>query len=341
MTRRALCALLLAALVSCAPAPHLARSPEVYVNPVLDRDFPDPAVLRGADGWIYAYATRTPEGSRMLNLQVARTRDLVRWQHLGDALPEKPSWASGRIFWAPHVLYDAQRRKYFMYYSAQPASGRGHCLAVATAERPQGPFTDAGTPLLCGSGFENIDPMAFDDPRSGRPLLYWGSGFQPLRVQELAPDRMGFLPGSAPREVIFPDKAKRYRALVEGAWVVFRDGRYYLFYSGDYCCGPKARYAIMVARADSPFGPFEDYASGAPIIEASEAWLAPGHNSVFRDDAGDDWLLYHAYRPGRPEARVMLVDRIVYRDGWPRVAGDRPSSSAQPGPRWRLEPPVN
>ena len=31
----------------------------LYANPVLDRDFPDPAVLRASDGSWYAYATQT------------------------------------------------------------------------------------------------------------------------------------------------------------------------------------------------------------------------------------------------------------------------------------------
>ena len=46
-------------------------------------------------------------------------------------------------------------------------------------------------------GFVNIDPMSFDDPATGKRLLYWGSGFGPIKVRELAPDRISFAPGSA------------------------------------------------------------------------------------------------------------------------------------------------
>jgi hypothetical protein len=111
----------------------------------------------------------------------------------------------------------------------QQPIGPSH-LAVATAHAASGPFVDAGKPLLCGEGIENIDPMAFDDPQTGKRLLYWGSGAKPIKVQELAPDRLGFLPGSIPTEIIFPDGRKEYRSLIEGAWVTFRNGTYYLFF---------------------------------------------------------------------------------------------------------------
>ena len=109
--------------------------------------------------------------------------------------PEMKTWN----FWAPHVV--AHGGRYYLYYSAKPDAAltdgsRGLCLAVATATRPQGPFTDSGRPLQCGEGFVNIDPMAFDDPATGRRLLYWGSGFGPIKVRELAPDRLSFAPGS-------------------------------------------------------------------------------------------------------------------------------------------------
>jgi arabinan endo-1,5-alpha-L-arabinosidase len=303
--------------------PDLAS--RTYANPVLERDFPDPAALRGPDGWFYAYATQSHSASAVWNVQVARSRDLVGWEHLGDALPEKPRWAgSKQVFWAPHVLYDAGIRKYFMYYSAEPDSAKGKCLAVATADAPAGPFADSGAPLLCGEGIEHIDPMAFDDPQTGARLLYWGSGFKPIRVQELAPDRLRFLPGSAPRDLLFPDAQLPYRSLIEGAWLHYRAGTYYLFHSGDRCCLPEPRYAVFVARAASALGPFELLPQ--PILVKNDDWLAPGHNSVATDDAGDDWMLYHAIRAA--PVRLMLLDRIEYRDGWPRVAGDRPSSLA-------------
>jgi len=309
-------------LASCASVPPT----ETYLNPVLARDFPDPAVMRGADGWYYAYGTQSESGGRMLNIQVARSRDLVQWEHLGDALPRKPHWGSAKqVIWAPHVIHDRDLRRYFMYYSAEPDADNGKCLAVATANLPAGPFTDSGEPLLCGERFEHIDPMAFDDPRTGRRLLYWGSASKPIRVRELSPDRMRFADGSSATDLIFADSGRAYSRLVEGAWLIYRAGTYYLFYSGDRCCGANANYALMVARSTDALGPFE--LLGTPIIERSAEWNAPGHNCVVTDDQGTDWILYHAMR--EPPRRLMLLERIEYRDGWPRVTGDQPSHTPQ------------
>jgi len=331
--RAAISALLVLAamLASCAVVPQDgdAAFGKTYVNPVLDRDFPDPAVLRAPDGWFYAYATQGTTGGRFLNIQVARSRDLVQWEHLGDALPAKPRWApSKQKFWAPHVIRDPESGRYFMYYSTEPDDSTGKCLAVATANAPAGPFVDSGEPLHCGKGIEEIDPMAFDDPRTGKRLLYWGSGWKPIKVQELAPDRLRFAPGSTPRDLLAPDSMREYNSLIEGAWAVYRDGTYFLFYSGDKCCGEEPKYAVMVARASDAFGPFEAYPR--PILARNSQWQAPGHNSVVTDEAGTDWIVYHAVRAG--QKRVMLLDRIEYRDGWPRIAGDQPSTEAQRAP---------
>jgi arabinan endo-1,5-alpha-L-arabinosidase len=324
----------LLALGSCAAPQQLATSG--YSNPVIDADFPDPAVLKAPDGYYYAYATQTERDGEWINLQVARSRDLKSWEHLGDALPAKPGWASKtQDFWAPDVVRDGSR--YIMYYSAKPDTAderHGLCLAVATATQPQGPFTDMGKPLQCGETFVNIDPMAFDDPATGKRLLYWGSGFRPIKVQELGPDRMSFAPGSAPKDLVYPNPAKdQFPVLVEGAWVVRRGGWYYLFYSGDTCCGSKANYAVMIARSRSATGPFEtlEQAKGTPhsiILGKYGKWFAPGHNSIATDDRGDDWILYHAVDVTRSRVkptddvntrRVMLIDRVAWRDGWPLV----------------------
>ena len=354
MTRSACAVALASALFGCArPAAETGAAPAAppsYANPVLAQDFPDPAVLRAPDGFYYAYATQTTRAGTTLNLQVARSRDLVAWRHLGDALPVKPSWASRtQDFWAPHVAEHGGR--YFLYYSARPDAAladesRGLCLAVAVADRPEGPFADAGRPLQCGPGFVNIDPMAFDDPRTGRRWLYWGSGFEPIRVQELAEDRISFAPGSRPIDLVPVDRTDdpaNYRRLVEGAWVIWRPPYYYLFFSGDNCCGPNAHYAAMVARSRSATGPFETLAEAGGVILARRGnWTAPGHNSIVRDRRGTDWIVYHAVDVRQPRSRaedevntrrVMLIDRLVWRDGWPRAAG--PSEGPQRAPRVR------
>ena len=319
-----------------------------YCNPILDWDFPDPAVVHAADGNYYAYATQTLRDDHWINIQVARSADLIHWQHLGDALPDKPGWAKEtQDFWAPYVLYDGSR--YFMYYSATHDAchdpHRGHCLAVATSDSPAGPFVDMGMPLLLGVGFEYIDPMAFDDPATGKHWLYWGSGFLPIKVQELAADRMSFVPHSTPIELIGPNPvAGAFPRLVEAAWVIRREDFYYLFYSGDNCCGPDAHYGVMVARSNSPTGPFEtlEEARGTPhslMLFKSERWLAPGHNCIVTDKAGQVWIIYHAIDVNRPRQRqedeinsrrILLIDRIVWRDGWPFVG--TPSEEPQPAP---------
>ena len=346
---------------SPAPAPPTAATEpqlvgDLYRNPVLDSDFPDPAVIRAKDGLYYAYATQTEWGGRWTNLQVARSSDLVSWEPLGDALPVKPGWARWtQDFWAPHVAEHDGR--YYLYYSARPDptpsdSNPGFCLAVATADRPEGPFTDVGRPLHCGAGFVNIDPFTYDDPATGRRLLYWGSDFSPILVQELAADRMSFATGSRAVELVPAVRGTdltQYQRMIEGAWVVLRNGWYYLFYSGDACCGPNAHYAVMVARSRSATGPFETLAqaTGAPtsvILEQRGIWVAPGHNAVIRDEAGEDWMLYHAVDSRRPRSkpgaqintrRVMLLDRIVWTDGWPRIEGNGPSTTPQTRPKTR------
>jgi len=322
-------------LAGCATPTGTVPEPG-FANPVIDADFPDPTVIKAPDGLYYAYATQTQRDGRWVNIQVARSTDLARWDYLGEALPAKPKWASKtQDFWAPHVQRDGAR--YIMYFSAKPDTSderHGLCLAVATATSPLGPFVAMGHPLKCGEGFVNIDPMAFDDPATGKHLLYWGSGFQPIKVQELGADRLSFAAGSTPTDLVWPNPVKdAFPVLVEGSWVLRHGGWYYLFYSGDNCCGAKANYAVMVARSRSAEGPFQtlEQATGKPqsiILEKNSRWIAPGHNSIVTDRRGQDWIVYHAVDVNRPREkptddvntrRVMLIGRIVWQNGWPSV----------------------
>ena len=226
-------------------------------------------------------------------MQESKPKDLIKWQNLCDALRIKPGWAN-KDFWAPHVIYDKNNKTYYLYYLSESVSDTiGKCLGAATSKNPEGPFTDKGTPLLCRETFLNIDPMAFDDSAAGKKLLYWGSGYKAIKVQDLAEDRLSFKPGSVVPDVIHPISnrdTENYQKLIEGAWVVHNGDYYYLFYSGDNCCGVNAHYAVMAARSKSAMGLFETMAEAAGkkssvILERNERWKGPGHNSVVKDAA--------------------------------------------------------
>jgi arabinan endo-1,5-alpha-L-arabinosidase len=103
----------------------------------------------------------------------------------------------------------------------------------------------------------------------------------------------------------------------------------------------------MVARSRSATGPFETLATArgagnSVILERTGKWVAPGHNSIVEDKDGNFWMLYHAVDSGRPRAkasddvntrRIMLIDPIVWEDGWPRVNGPSESPRRRPSVR--------
>ena len=342
-----------ALLASCASSAVTAAAAS-YTNPVLAMDFPDPTVLRGGDGAFYVYGTMG-NGKR---LQVASSPDLVAWEYHGEAL-EAPAWM-GSASWAPDVTLHGGT--YYMYFAAQDRASGVMCIAVATSASPLGPFRDArGAPLFCSpaapDAYFAVDPKSFDDAASGRVFLFFGSGGAPISAVELAANRTALAPGAPPpfppaRPLLAADPAQPYEgSLVEGAWLHARGGAHFLFYSGNNCCSSGAHYAVMVARSTAgPLGPFTKLGnatgSGSNVILSEGpggAFAAPGHNSIVTDDAGVDWMFYHAYKDGDLAGpRMLLMDRVQYdAAGWPFVG--EPSSTPQPAPvvaaRVPLPPP--
>ena len=156
---------------------------------------------------------------------------------------------------------------------------------------------------------------------------------------------MSFAANSAPIDLIWPNPEKGgFPRLVEAAWVIRHDDFYFLFYSGDDCCGPDAEYGVMVARSRSPTGPFEtlEQAKGVPyslMLHKCDRWLAPGHNCIVADAAGQDGSVYHAIDVNRPRQRqeaeinsrrILLIDKIEWNDGWLFVG--TPSNEPKPAP---------
>lgn len=295
-----------------------------YANPVLDGDFPDPSVMR-ANGSYWAATTWSANGL----MPLMRSSDLVHWRQTGAVLPKRPPWAKDR-FWAPELVRDGNR--YLAFYTAGSRNGR-LCVAVAEARGPGGPYQDLG-PLVCDR-YGSIDPTTFVDPELGRVLVWKedGNNFgrpSVIWAQQLSPDRTRLV---GERHALLRNRARWEGGVVEAPELIRRAGSYYLFYSGNACCGTPCRYAMGVARSPSPFGPYRRDPDN-PILGSNRRYRCPGHGGLVYDRTGDLFLLYHAYRVHDPTKRVAMLDDVRWgRDGWPQVGDGTGPRASGIGPR--------
>jgi beta-xylosidase len=292
-----------------------------FTNPVLNRDFPDPFVLKAGSTY-YAYATN----GNGRQVQTATSHDLVHWRPGRDALPRLGKWAYPGSTWAPSVLR-SRDGTYVLYYTA--SSGQ-QCIGRAVARSPRGPFVDRfAKPLVCQHGLGgSIDPSPFRD-RDGSLYLYWKNDGNSIGLpteiwaQRLSPDGTRLL--GRPRRTGETNDAVWEGHVVEGPTMWEHARRYYLFYSGgDYA---DDTYAVGYATCATPLGPCKDAAED-PILKTRCRAHGPGGEALV-DVGRRTWIVYHAWLPDHSR-RVLWLDRLDWRNGKPVVHG--PTCRPQPVP---------
>jgi arabinan endo-1,5-alpha-L-arabinosidase len=296
---------------------------------------------------------RDPAGNLIFHLiPIFRSTDLVNWTYIGDAFAERPGWVADTAgLWAPSIEYF--NNQYYLYYTAQNTDlpGGGSAIGVATSLSPTGPWSDSGTPVVEPHAPEccpndrrwTFDPAIIIDD-AGQRYIYYGSYFGGISARELSADGLSSDPATQVQITI----ANRY----EGAFVLKREGFYYLFVSATDCCrGPLTGYSVFVGRSENPLGPFVDAegvsllagrVGGTPVLSMNgNRWVGPGHNTVVTDLAGQDWIVYHAIDRNDPyfagevgfTKRPVLLDALDWVNGWPVVrSGYWASSTPQRGP---------
>jgi beta-xylosidase len=292
----------------------------------LPGDYPDPSVIRvGNEYW--ATAT-TSEWAPLFPL--LRSRDLVHWDHVGNVFPRRPDWASAN-FWAPEI--SEYGGKFYIYYVGRKKGGP-LSLAVATASKPQGPWTDHGPMMSQAAG--SIDAVTAVSGSGERWLLWKEDGNSrnlptPIWAQQLSEDGTRLV---GQMKELFRNDAPWERNLVEGPFVKKHGDYFYCFYSGNGCCGAGCNYALGVARAKSLAGPWEKHDKN-PILAGNDTWRCPGHGSIVSTPEGRDFLLYHAYHARNfiYTGRQGLLDEVRWgSDGWPTIHGGKGPSTNAPAP---------
>jgi arabinan endo-1,5-alpha-L-arabinosidase len=304
---------------------NVTFSENYYKNPVVDTSLPDPTVIR-ANGNYYLYATED-----IHNVPIMRSEDMIHWKQIGTVFTDqtRPTFVSGGGIWAPDIEHI--NGKYVLYYAMSVWGGEWGCgIGVATADSPEGPFTNLGKLFTSNEvGVQNsIDPCYIED--NGKKYLIWGS-FHGIYAIQLTDDGLQVKEGSKPIQIV--------GTAYEGSYVFKRGNYYYYFGSNGTCCdGLKSTYRVVYGRSTSLFGPYVDKEGESlmnnkydVLINANSYFVGNGHDSgIVQDDAGQDWMFYHGYVRSTGAGRDLMLSQIKWdKDGWPYIVGGSPQKTAQ------------
>ena len=209
----------------------------------------DPALIqRSSDGTYFRFST----GNKV---QIATAPALEGpWTIKGSALPSgsKINLAGNQDLWAPDVHLIGST--YYLYYAVSTFGSQSSGIGLATSNTMDvGSWTDHGS---IGVSSDSSKPYNAIDPNlvtlsSGSYQLNFGSFWSDLyQVQMSSADNKG---SNAASQIAYDPSGSHS---VEGAYMYYRSGYYYLFWSAGQCCGldtnkPAAgkEYMIKVCRS--------------------------------------------------------------------------------------------
>lgn len=294
---------------------------------------PDPSVIRAHVGRYDYYLVCTSDADPDA-LPIRASNDLVHWQLLGYVLPagHQPWWAlpspQGR-YWAPS-LYRI-RGRWVVYFAAEynPETTHLHAtgswvLGVAWSSSIHGPWHNkllhyrGQFNALPGVRHENyggvIDPSLVSDPRSGQQYLIYAEQHTSIWAADLSADGLSI---DSHIHLVMWIHSHGWECAggctVEGPVAYYRDGWFYLFYSGASTWS--GTYAVGVAIGRDPMHGIFRRLSQEPVLRSGSHWIGPGGQSApVTGPDGHDYLFYHA--ESEPDtshdsaARYLLVSRI-------------------------------
>ncbi|AWB65485.1 hypothetical protein C2869_03120 [Saccharobesus litoralis] len=346
-------------LVACQSSQHTNNHSPAgffeYQNPITAGIDPnglrDCQVFREGDWW-YMTGTSYPHWSRQendgeLNKGVAlyKSKDLNNWQFIKYIVerPTKNKWYYRR-FWAPEI-HKINGKWYALFNARNDELGYvGQYLGYAVADNLEGPYkvVTEDKPLHAGNDltfFKDDDGKVWAfwnqgkkhgirfaqiDLATGQLLTKPTSAILPGKVdwQYLADGSIAKEPGYDGRPI---DKVKTYHEWdsigIEGAYVIKRQGTYYLFYSS-WTRG----YEIGYATASQITGPWTKSATN-PFYGAqrkdttlkrgftysndpNSPFTDVGHNEIFTGPDGNLWLSAHGIVKGQQP--MLVIDPLKF-----------------------------
>ena len=299
-------------------------------NPVIRDQFTADPTARVFNNKVYLYPSHDivpPEGQRqdwfcMEDYHVFSSENLTDWTDHGMIISQTTvPWGNpgGYSMWAPDCVQ--KNGKYYFYFPNAPKEGRGFAIGVATADRPEGPFTCEAEPI---KGVTGIDPCVLVD-NDGKAYIYWsGMGIRGARLKDNMKEVEGPLQEmKMPRREGFPEMTPMMVAgqQMEGLPDGFKEGPhafrrgdwYYLTFPwvrGDTSGGKNPTETLAYAMSKSPLGPW-DFKGIIMAEHANGCWT--NHHS-FAEYKGQWYLFYHHndFSPNDDKRRSVCIDKVAF-----------------------------
>jgi xylan 1,4-beta-xylosidase len=289
-----------------------------FLNPIMPGDHPDPTILKDGEDYYMTFSSF----DYYPGIIIWHSRDLVNWTPIGPALKK---WI-GPVYALDLVKHEG---RYYIYIPAlgfyiQPNGQMGMrpgvpplTVYVIHADNIHGPWSDPINLNIPG-----IDP-GHAVGEDGKRYLFINDG----RRVRLTDD--GLATDGQLQHVYdgwrYPEDWVVEGFALEGPKMLRKDGWFYMFSAVGGTAGPPTSHMVIVARARSIDGPWENCPHN-PIVRTQsidERWWSRGHATPVEDPHGDWWMVYHGYENGyRTLGRQVLLDPIEWdRDGWPRARG--------------------
>ena len=289
--------------VCTSPVSMVKRNP--IFAPALERNFPDRSIMKARDGTHYSYSTAAGGG---IDMQAAHSEDGLTWdfqEGRGVIATWTIKWAPEHPqIWAPDVVL-GPNGTYTMFFSAKAlmAKDQRHCIGVATAYSPMGPFMSIGDePWVCDE-VGDIDPKQFIDDGGSRWVIWKVDGntegheSTPIMLQQVAMD--GYTKVGDARPIF--DRGPSDGELVEAPSLFKANGVFFLTFSANWY--NQCAYFTSYATSTNIWGPYERAEEPLLTEENTDGICGPGGADVLYGDSDSSRIIvWHGWKDGTPES---------------------------------------
>ena len=274
------------------------------------------------EGKYYCYATDPFDLYGGIRVWVSE--DLEHWSDQILCFKAIESWGY-RCFWAPEVIY--HNGKFVMHYSARSRELDSLRVGVAVSDSPTGPFVDVWDKPMFDFGYAAIDASVLVTEQGN--YLYYSRDcceniLDGIKTSQLycveVDDTLTRVIGE-PKMIATPMHEWEKKSLLipnysphlwnEGPFVIPYNGKYLMNYSAT--CYATNDYAICLAVAEEPMGPWIKPESNNPVLSCREGLFGAGHNAFFHAKDGTLMTAFHIQtNPEKPSGdRTVVIGKVI------------------------------